>query len=156
MKLGKQDHKSLALWAADCAGHLLPYSEKRYPKDKRPRNAINVLRKWIRTEGFKMPEIRSASLASHAAARKATNPAAKFAARAAGQAVAAAHVPEHAFGVTYYGLKAVMAAHPSCAKSAAAKELDWQSQHLPKKLQKPWRGWMRRRLPKNIREIISL
>ena len=55
-----------------------------------------------------MSIIRKASLDSHAAARKAKqnkNNAACFAARAAGHTVATAHVPQHAFGVTYYGLK---------------------------------------------------
>ena len=26
----------LAIWAADCAEHVLPYFEERYPKDDRP------------------------------------------------------------------------------------------------------------------------
>lgn len=27
-RLDKQDHKSLVLWAADCAEHVLPYFEE--------------------------------------------------------------------------------------------------------------------------------
>src|SRR5271170_6005290 len=96
-KYSKQDQKSLATWAADCARHVLPRFEKAYPNDHRPRKAIKACRQWIRTGVFKMADIRGASLAAHAAARQAKqNAAACFAARAAGQAVATAHVPQHA------------------------------------------------------------
>jgi hypothetical protein len=84
---------------------------------------------------FKMAAIRGASLASHAAAREAKeNNAACFAAHAAGQAVATAHVPQHAFGAAYYALKAVAAADPDHAEIEIARERNWQSQRLPKNL----------------------
>ena len=89
----------MATWAAECAERVLPFFEKAYPKDDRPRKAIEACRTWVRTGVFKMAEIRGASLGAHAAARAAKeNHAAHFAARAAGQAVATAHVPQHAFG----------------------------------------------------------
>ena len=82
-----------------------------------------------------MAGIRGASLAAHAAARDAKgNDAACFAARAAGQAVATAHVPQHAFGAAYYALKAVAAANPANAGVTVAKERDWQSRRLPEGL----------------------
>jgi hypothetical protein len=82
-----------------------------------------------------MTEIRGASLGAHAAAREATvNKAAHLAAHAAGQAVATAHVPQHAFGAAYYALRAVAAADPSRAESTVAKELEWQLQHISNKL----------------------
>jgi len=93
-----------------------------------------------------MPEIRGASLDAHAAAREASlgshaaareaieNNAACYAARAAGQAVATAHVPQHAFGGAYYALKAVAAADPENAGISAASEYDWQSRRLPEHL----------------------
>jgi hypothetical protein len=108
--INKKLYKSLALWAKDCALSVLPYFQKKYPKDIRPRNAIKELRKWIRTGRFSMAVIRKASLDSHAAARKAQKGSACFAARAAGQAVATAHVPAHAIGAYYYAVKAVKAA----------------------------------------------
>ena len=33
-KFSKEDQKLLALWAADCAEHVLPYFEKDFPKNK--------------------------------------------------------------------------------------------------------------------------
>ena len=133
-KFNKQDQRALAIWAADCAERLLPIYEKAYLKDDRPRKAIEACRTWVRTGVFKMVDIRTASLAAHASAREAKeNNAACFAARAAGQAVATAHVPQHAFGAAYYALK-IAAANPDNAEAAIAKELDWQTRRLPKHL----------------------
>ncbi|HEY5139907.1 MAG TPA: hypothetical protein VIJ25_11420, partial [Methylococcales bacterium] len=125
----------LAIWAADCARRVLPLFEKAYPEDNRPRKAIEVCRTWVRTGVFSMTAIRGASLAAHAAARTAKeNDAACFAARAAGQAVATAHVTQHALGGAYYALKAVGAVDPANAEVKVAKEFEWQSRHLPESL----------------------
>src|SRR5215208_6326496 len=50
MRLDKQDHRSLVLWATECAEHVLPYFEQNYPKDNRPRNALEAGRAWVRGE----------------------------------------------------------------------------------------------------------
>lgn len=123
-----KNKKQLAIWAADCAEHVLPYFEEKYPKDGRPRKAIEACREWVRTGVFRMADIRGASLAAHAAARDAEdNSAARFSARAAGQAVATAHVAGHSLAAAYYAIKA--------AKAAGAKnEQEWQYKRLPKKL----------------------
>ncbi|OGG60805.1 hypothetical protein A2765_01695 [Candidatus Kaiserbacteria bacterium RIFCSPHIGHO2_01_FULL_56_24] len=127
-KPSKDDQKALALWAADCAEHVLPYFEKEYPKDDRPRKAIEACRTWARTGVFKMADVRRDSLAAHAAARTAPeDSAARFAARAAGQAVATAHVYSHAFGAAWYGAKAAKAA-------GIAGESEWQHKRIPKRL----------------------
>ncbi len=130
--VGKTDHKTLAVWAIDCAERVLPYFEAQHPDDPRPRQAIETLRAWIDTGVFSMAVIRQASLASHAAARElGEDNAARSAARAAGQAVATAHVPTHAPGAANYALQAVhRAASPSDADAAAASERDWQVQRL--------------------------
>lgn len=126
------DHKTLAVWAIDCAKRVLPYFEERYPDDPRPRQAIETLQTWINTGVFKMAVIRKASLASHAAAREVgeDNPA-RSAARAAGQAVGTAHVPAHAIGAAIYALQAIhRAASADAADAAVAREREWQYQHL--------------------------
>ena len=84
-----------------------------------------------------MPVIRGASLAAHAAARKAKaghNDAACYAARAAGQAVATAHVPTHGIGPALYAVKAVAATKPIDVRAAIVRERHWELQHLPKHL----------------------
>lgn len=128
----RSDRRILAVWAIDCALRVLPYFEKKYPKDKRPRMAIKTLSEWIDTGIFKMAVIRKASLDSHAAARETGEDGpARSAARACGQAVATAHVPRHCYGSAIYAQQAVFrAAEPSNSTSAAEKERDWQYRHL--------------------------
>src|SRR6266498_1693271 len=126
------DHKILAVWAIDCAERVLPYFEENYPEDHRPRQAIEAVQAWLHTGVFKMAVIRKASLDSHAAAREVgEDNAARSAARAAGQAVATAHVPTHSIGAANYALQAIhRATNSSDADAAVAKERDWQYQHL--------------------------
>lgn len=126
------DKRILALWAVDCAERVLPFFEEQFPDDPRPRHALTTLRAWITTAEFHMAVIRSASLASHAAARDAgEHSPARAAARAAGQAVATAHVRTHSRGAALYAQQAVFrAADPGDAEAAAAQERDWQERHL--------------------------
>jgi hypothetical protein len=110
----EQDRRLLALWAADCAEHVLPYFEEKYPNDDRPRKAVETARAWTRGE-IRVGEARTAALAAHAAAR------------AAGHAAATAHVAGHARGAASYAVKA-------SAASAATRESDWQHRRLPEHL----------------------
>ena len=126
----KPDQKILALWAADCAERVLPYFEDKRPNDNRPRKAIQVLREWARTGMFRMVVIRRASLGAHAAAKRVReDDAACFAAHAAGQAVATAHVPTHALGSSLYAIRAA-AAHSGNLDDGLIKERNWQLQRL--------------------------
>ncbi len=126
------DQKTLAVWAIDCVERVMPYFEDAYLQDHRPRNALETLQTWVETGVFQMETIRKASLASHAAAREVgEDTAARSTARAAGQAVATAHVPLHALGAAMYALQAIHSAtSPSDAEAAVAKERAWQLQHL--------------------------
>lgn len=128
-KLVKQaDKRILAIWAIDCVEHVLHYFEEVFPGDHRPREAIETLRSWVDTGVISMVEIRKAALASHAAAREVgEDNAARSVARAAGQAVAIAHVPDHSIAATKYAQQAVYRARNS---QAAAKESKWQNRRL--------------------------
>ncbi len=125
------DQKTLAIWAADVAERVLPIFEKQFPADKRPREALEYLRGWIKTGVTKMKEVRGVSLNAHAAARIAPEKSAvRFAARACGQAAATAHVKTHAMGASWYAIKAVRAATES--DEEVTKELRWEKTHLLK------------------------
>jgi hypothetical protein len=126
------DQKTLAVWAIDCTERILPYFEKEYPEDHRPRKAIETLKMWVKTGVFKMAVIRKASLDAHAAAREVgKDNAARSVARAAGQAVATAHVPTHAIGSAIYALQAIhRATNAANTHAAIANEQEWQYQHL--------------------------
>ena len=126
----KTDHKTLAIWAIDCAERVMPYFEEKYPQDHRPRQALETLQTWIDTGVFQMAVIRKASLDAHAAAREVGEDSpARSAARAAGQAVATAHVPRHAYGPAIYAQQAIYRATNSM--DAVESERNWQYQHLP-------------------------
>jgi len=127
--LSKRNHRTLVLWATDCAEHVLSYFEEKYPKENRPRKAIEAGRAWVRGE-ITMSEARTAAFAAHAAARN-TNQGAACAARAAGHAAATAHVAGHAgYAATYAAKAATYAADHTDADANTAKERNWQFQHL--------------------------
>jgi hypothetical protein len=130
--VSKTNHKTLAIWTADCAKRVLPYFEEKYPEDTRPRKAIEACREWTRTGVFRMADVRKTALAAHAAAREVKEDnAACSAARAAGQALATAHVPTHALAAAIYAATAVRdATNSSDADITTTKERDWQYQHL--------------------------
>ena len=54
------DHHLLAVWAADCAEHVLHYFEQARPGDERPRRAIELARAWARGE-IRMTPARTAA-----------------------------------------------------------------------------------------------
>jgi hypothetical protein len=76
-----------------------------------------------------MAVIRKASLNAHAAAKRAKEDDARYAAHAAGQAVATAHVPTHALGSSVYGIRSA-AAHSGNIDDGLSKERNWQLQRL--------------------------
>jgi len=127
----KQDHGALALWAADCAEHVLPHFEDKHPGDDRPRKAIQAARAWAAGE-LTMIEARTFAFAAHAAAREAEGAAAVAAARAAGHAAASAHVAAHAQAAATYTRKAVAAADRG--DEPPVREREWQHRHIPEHL----------------------
>ena len=105
--VAKTDKKVLIRWAVACARRVLPVFEKEFPKDKRPRVALETAKAWLKGGYAKVPfkEIRKASLDAHAAARSVPDGPARYAARACGQAVATCHAKRHAPGALYYAVK---------------------------------------------------
>jgi hypothetical protein len=100
-------HRGVALRAAREAMAVLRLFEAERPRDTRPRDAIAAIRAWAQGKReLGMDATRRLSLDAHAAARAAKTEAARFAARAAGHAVATWHVPTHALGAPLYADKA--------------------------------------------------
>jgi hypothetical protein len=124
------DHHLLALWAADCAEHVLPLFESAHPGDPRPRQAIEHARAWVRGE-VTMMESRAAGGHAMGAARDKRG-AARHAAYAAGQAGCVPHVAAHDLGAAAYAIKAARAAAPERqADAAGRRECRWQRDQLP-------------------------
>ncbi|WP_237081462.1 putative immunity protein [Myxococcus xanthus] len=135
--LTDEDHHLLAEWAALCADHVLPFFESTCPEDARPRDAIAVGRAWIRGE-VRMRDAHQTAFVANAAARGLPDPA-RFAALAAGQSVAVAHVAAHYLGAAAYAIRAA---------AAAASEGDAEGARLQEL------GWQRKRIPAPLRELV--
>jgi len=103
-------HKLFGFKAALEAERVLKFFEKERPNDRRPRNAITAIKEWAEEKRvLGMNEVRKLSLEAHAAARDVKSEEAKYAAHAAGHAVATWHVPTHALGAFGYAGRAIMA-----------------------------------------------
>jgi Imm-5 like putative immunity protein len=128
--LKDDDHQLLAMWAADCAEHVLHLFEEARPGDERPRHAIDLARAWARGE-IPWSEARTAAGHANAAARDLRG-AARHAAYAAGQAAAVGHVAAHELGAAAYAIRAVRAGAPEGEGEAAGRlECQWQRDRLP-------------------------
>ena len=111
--LQDDDHHLLAVWAADCAQHVLHHFEQARPGDDRPRRAIELGRAWARGRDH-VGEARTAAGHANAAARDLSG-AARHAAYAAGQAAAVGHVAAHELGAAAYAIRAARAASPEAS-----------------------------------------
>ncbi len=137
MRLGgsltDEDHRLFALWAADCAEHVLAHFEKQYPEDLRPRLAIDKAREWAHGR-IKVTEAKEAAYYSNKAAQGKKDMA-KFAALSAGQAAAVAHVAAHYLGAAAYAIRAVMAACDiEQTDESRNSECLWQRRELPNEI----------------------
>ncbi|ATG52010.1 hypothetical protein CFK38_11130 [Brachybacterium vulturis] len=127
--LRDEHHQLLALWAADCAEHVLELFETERCDDARPQQAISAARAWAAGE---MPMMRARALGGHAmGAARPLRGAARFAACSAGQAACVGHVAEHDLGAAAYALKAVRSAH---GDPALRTEREWQRGQLPEQI----------------------
>ncbi|WP_457191500.1 putative immunity protein [Nocardioides sp. P5_E3] len=128
--LTDEDHHRLALWAAECAEHVLPLFEAARPDDLRPGEAIAAARAWTRGE---LSMMQTRVLGGHAmGAARDLRGAPRFAAYAAGQAAVVAHVAEHDLGAAAYAIKAAGAAAPAGHEEVARRdECRWQRDRLP-------------------------
>jgi hypothetical protein len=131
--LQDDDHHLLAVWAADCAQHVLHHFERAWPGDDRPRRAIDLGRAWARGE-IPWAEARTAAGHANAAARDLRG-AARHAAYAAGQAAAVGHVAAHELGAAAYAVRAARAASPEGEREEGGRrECQWQRAQLPNEI----------------------
>jgi hypothetical protein len=131
--LRDDDHHLLAMWAADCAQHVLHQFEQARPGDDRPRQAIDLGRAWARGE-IPWREARTAAGHANAAARDLSG-AARHAAYAAGQAAAVGHVAAHELGAAAYAVRAARAASPEGeSDEGGRRECQWQHAQLPNEI----------------------
>jgi hypothetical protein len=126
--LSESDRRLLALWAADCAEHVLPLFEREAPEDTRARDGIDRARAFGRGERDTAEEIRRRFVAGRSA-QSARTPAGVAAARAAGQASGVAHMGAHALGAAAYAAKAAMLTGAD-QEASRREEVRWQLRRL--------------------------
>lgn len=113
--LGKQNHRTVILWALDCAQIPLAEIETEYPFEQRPRRCLQIGAQWAQGK-VKMPEAKKAILACHAVAKTIDDPAMIALCHAIGQAAASVHTETHALGLAIYELTALV---------IRSKDIDW-------------------------------
>lgn len=137
--LTDEHHRQIARWAVDCVEHVLPIFERARPDDTRPRDALDVARAWIRGD-VPMKTAHTTAFIANAAGRDQAAPV-KYAALAAGQAVAVAHVAAHGLGAAAYAIRAA-------AADAAARGEDADAARLAE------RDRQRGRIPTELRDLV--
>lgn len=105
-----QKHRTIVMWALDCAEITLAQFEEKYPAEPRPRAALELCEAWARGR-IKMPAAKRAILDAHAAAKEIDDGEYGALAHAIGHAGAAVHVETHAIGLVIYELTAIVLKH---------------------------------------------
>lgn len=102
-----QNHRTLVMWALDCAKLPLEQFEKKYPDERRPRICLELCEDWARGQ-IKMPIAKKAILDSHAVAKEIGDREHGALCQAIGHAGATVHVETHALGLPIYELTAIV------------------------------------------------
>ena len=102
-----QNHRTLVVWALDCAKLPLEQLEAKYPDERRPRTCLELCEAWARGK-IKMPIAKQAILDSHAVAKEIDDSEYGALCHAIGHAGAAVHVETHALGLPIYELTAIV------------------------------------------------
>lgn len=105
-----QNHRTLVLWALDCAEVTLEEFEAKYPDERRPRTCLSRCAAWARGE-IRMPMAKRAILDAHAVAKEIDDPEYGALCHAIGHAGATVHVETHALGLPFYELTAIVLRH---------------------------------------------
>ncbi len=107
MLIEQQKHRTLVMWALDCAKVPLAQFEGKYPQELRPRQALELCEDWSRGK-IKMPVAKRAILDAHAVAKEIDDSVYGALCHAIGHAGATVHVETHALGLPFYELTAIV------------------------------------------------
>ena len=102
-----QTHRTLVMWALDCAKIPLGQIEAKYPHEPRPRTCLERCEDWARGK-IKMPAAKKAILAAHTAAKEIEEIEYGTLCQAIGHAGATVHVETHAIGLPIYELTSIV------------------------------------------------
>jgi hypothetical protein len=105
-----QNHRTLVMWALDCAKLPLEQFEAKYTDERRPRTCLELCETWARGK-IKMPMAKRAILDSHAVAKIIDDSEYGALCHAIGHAGATVHAETHALGLPIYELTAIVLKH---------------------------------------------
>ena len=122
--LSNEQHKQLTKWAINCVNHLLPLLNNNI--NEKIKDAINIGNNWIFGKAKTIDAInKSREIIKYV---KTLNDELEIAiTRAAGHALATAHMADHSMGPVFYGLKAI-----KITGGSIESEINWQIKHIPK------------------------
>jgi hypothetical protein len=124
--LTKENHILLIIWSCSCVEKVLHLLDSK--PDFRVVNSIVIAKQWADGKASTGEAMRAARSA-HQAAREKSDKVEVAVARAAGHAVATAHMADHALGGALYALKAV-----SLSGGDVSAEREWQINLLPEQI----------------------
>ena len=125
--LKKEQQKQLMKWAIDCVNHLLPLLDNNV--NEKIINAINIGNNWI-IENAKTGDAIKAAREILKYVRTLDNELEIAITRAAGHAVATAHMADHSLGPVKYGLDAI-----KIIGGSIDNEVKWQIKNIPNELE---------------------
>jgi hypothetical protein len=121
-----EQQKQLMKWAIDCVNHLLLLLNNNI--NEKIINAINIGNNWIIGKA-KTGDAINISREIIKYAKTLDNKLEIAITRAAGHAVATAHMADHSMGTIYYGLKAI-----KTNGGSIDSELNWQIEQIPSEI----------------------
>jgi hypothetical protein len=121
-----EQQKQLMKWAIDCVNHLLPLLNSNI--NEKIINAINIGNNWIIGKAKTVDAINcSREIIKYV--RTLDNKLEIAITRAAGHAVATAHMADHSMGPVYYGSKAI-----KINGGIIETEINWQIEQIPNEI----------------------
>lgn len=103
----EQKHRTLVLWALDCAKRPLAEFEEKYADELRPRKALELCEAWSRGK-IKMPAAKRGILDAHAVAKEIDDKVYGALCHCIAHAGATVHVETHALGLPFYELSSMV------------------------------------------------
>lgn len=102
-----QKHRTIVMWALDCAYLTLKEFEAKYPHEIRPRICLGLCEKWAKGQ-IKMPIAKRAILDSHTVAKEINDLEYGLLCQSIAHAGATVHVETHALGLIFYELTSII------------------------------------------------
>ena len=120
--LSNEQHKQLMKWAINCVNHLLPLLNNNI--NEKIKETINIGNDWINEKAKTIDAInKSREIIKYV--KTLDNELEITITRAAGHALATAHMADHSMGPVFYGLKAI-----KITGGSIESEINWQKKNI--------------------------